>query len=122
MKVHGKDAQLLVNGVPFAYGVSWSASIQRDKVDVSTFADSWKRYTAGLPQVTGSFEGLYNSGSSNPAIQSVTGGNVVQLSFVASNIVVAYGSAWLDMSVQASVNDAVKCSGNFQSTGPWIFI
>lgn len=122
MKVHGKNAELWVNGSKVAYAVSWSVTVQREKVDVSTFADSWKRMAGGLPQATGAFEGLYDASGYNSMLDAATAGGPVSIDLKAtSGQTVASGLAWVEATAQASVTDAVRCSGTFQSSGPWSF-
>lgn len=122
MKVHGRNAELWINGSKVAYAVSWSAQLARDKVDVSTFADTWKVNYAGLPQITGSFEGLLDDGGSNLILSAAASGVPATIQLKAtSGYVVASGSAWVDASVNAAVSDAERCSGSFQSTGAWTF-
>jgi hypothetical protein len=114
--IHGKDASASIGG-EWLGGVTYAATITRDTADVSCFGDTWGIFVAGLPRVQGTFSGLHTLGGDSAAAAGVTG--LVSIAFYAGDTCVASGMAFVSSGVEAAVNDAVRVSGSFTSTGPW---
>ena len=114
--IHGKDASASIGG-NWLGGVTYAATITRDTADVSCFGDTWGVFVAGLPRVQGTFSGLHTLGSDSAAAAGVTG--LVDVAFYAGATCVASGRAYVSSGVEAAVNDAVRVSGSFVSTGEW---
>jgi len=97
--------------------VTYSATVTRDTADVSCFGDTWGIFVAGLPRVQGTFSGLHTIGGDSAAGAGMSG--LVSIAFYAGATCVASGMAYVSSGVEAAVNDAVRVSGSFVSTGPW---
>lgn len=127
-RYHGRKGKVLLStsGTTAATIVgslsSWSLSFSRDKVDVTSFQDTNKQYVVGLKDASGSFDGffddatialLYSAGDSNDGVKayfypSTDAGGIY-----------FYGPAWLDISINTAVGDAVKVSGTVSANGDW---
>lgn len=125
-RVHGRKGQIQIgNASPLAVIGSlsgWSISFTRDTVDVTSFGDTNKTYLSGLPDVTGSFEGtfdtLYMRSLHDEAAS--TDGTVIRVTPSTDYPTFYYtGPAFLDFSVTGNVGDAVKISGTFKAAGAW---
>jgi hypothetical protein len=114
--IHGKDASASIGG-EWLGGVTYAATITRDTADVSCFGDTWGIFVAGLPRVQGTFSGLHTLGGDSAASSGMSG--LVSIAFYAGATCVASGMAYVSSGVEAAVNDAVRVSGSFVSTGPW---
>jgi hypothetical protein len=114
--IHGKDASASIGGT-WLGGVTYSATITRDTADVSCFGDTWGVFVAGLPRVQGTFSGLHTLSSDSAVVAGMTG--LVDVAFYAKGVTVASGRAFVSSGVEAAVNDAVRVSGSFVSTGEW---
>jgi hypothetical protein len=125
-KVHGRSGEISI-GAASPYAVigslsGWSVSFTRDKVDTTSFGETNKTYLAGLKDVSGSFEGFFDTTYIRAifdAADSDTG------TFIRIEPSTVYpdnyftGPCWLDASVTGNVNDAVKISGTFSANGSW---
>jgi hypothetical protein len=129
--IHGKTAAASIGGT-WLGGVTYAATITRDTADVSCFGDKWGVFVAGLPRVQGTFSGLHTLGGDSAAAAGMTG--LVRIDFyVTATLVevspgvfeyqggtpIAGGMAYVSSGVEAAVNDAVRVSGSFVSTGEW---
>jgi hypothetical protein len=104
--IHGKNASANIGGMSAM--VEYSVEIAHAYVDASVYGDSWKYYFQGLPEVNGTFSGMYVGGS-------IPSSGVMSVSFSHG----PSGSAYVDISVSAAVNDAIRVSGRFKGFGPW---
>ena len=111
MPVHGKNATASVGGL-MMYGVEFTVEFSRDYIDASVFGDDAKYFFAGLPQTNGSFSGFYAGGL------SAAQGGLVGISFTTGAGSIS-GNGYVDASVSAAVNDAVRVSGRFKGVGKW---
>ncbi len=118
-KVHGKNGQVYINGVLVAQMAEWQFSVTREIVDVTVLADTWKNIYAGVPGIEGSFAGLYDNDGSDPVIAAAMVGLCTIALWSSAGQLVASGQGFVDVSVQANVSDAVRCSGTFKGTGAW---
>jgi hypothetical protein len=118
-KLHGKNGAIYINGSKVSNKTEWTLNMARDYADVSTFRDANKVYAAGLMDISGTFSGLLDV-DGDLALQSNDGtAYTVTLYAEDSTISVAYGPAFVDASVTASISDAVRISGNFKAAGAW---
>ena len=106
MAKHGKHAFASIGGMSAM--VQYSVEISHSYVDASVYGDSWKYYFESLPEVNGTFSGFYLGGE-----VGVHGPVSVSFSDGPS------GMAYVDMTVSAAVNDAVRVQGRFKGFGPW---
>lgn len=104
--IHGKHARAEIGGMTAM--VEYSVEIAHAYVDASVYGDSWKYYFQGLPEVNGSFSGFFVGGS-------IPHSGLMGISFLHG----PSGSAYVDISVSAAVNDAIRVSGRFKGCGAW---
>ncbi|MFA4972543.1 MAG: hypothetical protein WC683_08000 [bacterium] len=100
---------------------TWSLDMSRDTVEVTAFGDTNKVYVAGLKDIKGSFEGFWDDTNDNIYDGSDSADGVKLYLYPSSDAITKYwyGPAWLDMSVETGVGDAVKISANFSANGAW---
>ena len=80
------------------------------------FGDSNKTYVSGLPDVSGSFAGFYDSASAQLYTAAVDGvARKFYLYPSTADAIYWFGTATFDMSVETGVADAVKISGTFKA-------
>lgn len=125
-KIHGRNGEIqLGQGSPYTVIGSlnaWSISFTRDKVDVTSFGDANKSYLAGLKDVSGSFEGFFDTTyirSLFDESDSATGTNIRITPSTDEPNFYYTGPCWLDLTNTSAVNDAVKISGTFSANGAW---
>jgi hypothetical protein len=114
MAVHGKDASMTIGSLAVG-GVSYRYNVTYPMVDATVFGDEWQFNYAGLPSVEGSFEGFVTDGFPGAILAPVT------VALFANGGGYATGPAYVFAGVSAAVNDAVRISGTFKSTGEWTF-
>ena len=120
--LHGKDGAIYVDGVRIANKTDWSLQMNRDYADVTTFRDGNKVYAAGLRDVQGSFAGLFDTAGDLSISKADGQAYTVQVWAKDQVTLVASGPAYLDVSVTASVSDAVRVQGNFRAAGTWTVV
>lgn len=125
-KYHGRRGQIEIGaGSPRSIICSlssWNLSFTRDKVDSTSFCDANKTYLAGLKDVSGSFEGFFDTDDFRElfeAADSATGTTIRITPSLDAGEYYFDGPAWLDLSMTGSVTDAVKLSGTFSANGDW---
>ena len=106
MAIHGKNAFATIGGMTAM--VEYSVEIAHAYVDASVYGDDWKYYFQGLPEVNGTFSGFYLGGS-------IPKSGAMGISFSHG----PSGSGYVDISVSAAVNDAIRVSGRFKGFGAW---
>lgn len=100
----------------------WNLSFARDTVEVTSFGDTNKTYLAGLQDVSGSFEGFFDTDVISTLVAAGDDADAVWIRITPSTDypeIFFQGSAWLSVSMTGAVNDAVKVSGNFNANGTW---
>jgi hypothetical protein len=99
---------------------TWKLSLKTDYEDVSCFGDQNKVYVPGLKDVSGSFEGFWNSeeltlfeaaDAPTPGLLELTP-NTTEPTFKWS------GLAYIDAEIDCSMK-APKVSSEFMAAGPW---
>lgn len=124
---HGRNGMILLantgTGVPSAVLnlTTWSLDMARDTVEVTSFGDTNKTYVAGLKDITGDFDGFWNDQETKLFSGADSADGVFIYLYPSSNAPskYAYGPAWLDMSIDTGVGDAVAISGSFSAKGAW---
>ncbi len=127
-KKHGKNGAIYLGGAKGSGGVrvasktEWSLQRNRDYVDATTFGDTNKTYLAGLPNIQGSFSGFLDV--SGDLLLNAATSDAVQIYLYAddgvSPIEIAHGPGLVDGNVTASVNDAMRYTGEFRASGAWV--
>lgn len=86
-----------------------------DDIEVTAFGDTNKTYVAGLPDVKGSYAGFFDDATAQLYTAALDG--VARRFYLYPNNTNVgqywFGTATFDFSVDGSVSDAVKISGNF---------
>jgi hypothetical protein len=104
----------------------WKASFKTGKLDVTCFGDDNKVYIPGMKDVSGTVSWFWNSDpKASPilflAADAETPG---KLELVPNDTELLFswsGLAYLDASIDCSVDGAPAISGDFMAAGPWIF-
>lgn len=125
-RVHGRNGEIQVGAAsPLSVIGSlsgWTINFTRDKVDVTSFGDTNKTYLAGLKDVSGTFEGFFDTDyirSLMDESDSDTGTRIRITPSLTYPTNYYEGPAWLDLTNTGAVNDAVKVSGTFSANGTW---
>src|SRR4029453_7516396 len=99
----------------------WKADFKTDKIDVTCFGDQNKVYVPGMKDVSGDISGFWNS--ADPALfdaaDAVTPG---MLNLVPSTVEATFfwtGLAYMDASIDTSVDGAPAVTGTWMAAGPW---
>lgn len=126
-KLHGKNGAIYIGGAKGSGGIKvatkteWTLQRNRDYVDATTFGDTNKTYLAGLPNVQGTFAGLLDV--SGDVLLNAATSDAVQIYLYAddgtSAVLVANGPGFIDGTVNVSVNDAIRYTGEFRAQGAW---
>lgn len=104
----------------------WTFSNQRDFFDGSAFGDTNKRWFAGLRDAQGTYNGLLDMSGDLLLNAAGLGAQTLYL-YGDSNqggssiglYEVAHGSGFLDATVDCSLNDMIKISGQFRAAANW---
>ena len=126
-KLHGKNAAIYLGGakgsggVPVSVKTDWTLRRNRDYVDATTFGDTNRTYLAGLPNVEGTFAGLMDV--SGDLLLNAATSDATQIYLYADDggtpVLIANGPGFIDGSVNASVTDAIRYTGDFRASGAW---
>ncbi len=131
VKLHGKNGAVYIGGAVGAGGIKvaskteWTLQRNRDYVDATVFGDTNKTYLAGLPNVQGTFAGFLDT-SGDLLLNSATS-DTTQIYLYADDgtnpggsvKLIANGPALIDGNVTASLNDAIRYTGEFRASGSW---
>ena len=124
----GRNGRVLLastgTGQPTALlGVTkWSLDLSQDTIETTEFGDTNKTYVVGLRDLSGSFEGFWNDAETKlfAAAQSSDGSFMyLYPDITVSPTKYAYGPAWISVSMETDVGDAVKTSADFAANGAW---
>lgn len=98
--------------IPVVSLTSWSIDRSTEKLDTTAFGDTSKVYVQGLPDAQFQFEGFWDDTDTTPYTASTSAGAVKLYLYPSLDAPSKYfyGTAWVDFSVNTSVNDAVKVS------------
>lgn len=131
MSVHAGRTGVVYIAIESATGVAtncvslnaWTINRATDKIEVTAFGDSNKTYVQGLPDVQGTFSGFWNDSETKvfAGAASTTGVKLYLYPDSTAPTKYAYGTAWLDASIETPVSGAVTISGNFAAAGSWGF-
>jgi hypothetical protein len=100
---------------------TWKASFKQSYEDVTCFGDANLVYVPGLPDVSGSLGGFWNSAET--VIFEATKAPTPGMLELAPNSTEALfkwsGLAYLDADIDCSVKGAPKITSTFKAGGPW---
>lgn len=101
---------------------NWSYSAKRDRVDTTCFGDRNKKKVLGLPDISGSLGGFFNS--ANPVLfdvaDSTTPALLRLIPFKLEPQHYWQGLAYADASIKVSATGAVSVDGNWDAAGDWV--
>ncbi len=113
-------------GVIVAAKTEWTFSNSRDFFDGSAFSDTNKRWFPGLRDAQGTYGGLLDVSGDLLFSAAALGAQLLYLyadsNEGASSVAlyeVAHGSGFLDATVNCSLNDMVKVTGQFRAAANW---
>ncbi len=126
-RYHGKKGVVYISTTGTTAAVAavamnkWSLNMPTDKVEVSAFGDSNKRYVQGFPDVTGSLAGWWDDTSDQLYDASRSTDGVKLYLYPSSDAATKYwyGPAWVDFSIDVSVSGAVSVGASFVANGDW---
>lgn len=127
-RYHGRRGRVLLStdGSSAAVAVvslsEWALNMATDRVEVTAFGDANKVYVQGLKDVSGTFAGFYDDTETTiwSAVDSADGVKVyLYPNHTDAPSLYAYGTAFLDLSINTGVNAAVAVNGSFGAAGAW---
>ena len=121
--VHGKKGLVKIDGSTVGKAREWSADIQTERDDDTSFGDDWRSRSSGIKEVTGSIDFSYDSADS-AIIDGALGDVTVSLELYpdgAATTKALYGEAFLDCNLSISVTGVGRGTGSFESQGTWDF-
>jgi hypothetical protein len=100
---------------------AWTLNLATDKFEVTSFADTNKTYVQGLKDIQGTLGGFWDDTETKPfgGAASTTGVKLYLYPDSTAPTKYAYGTAWLDASIETPVNGAVTTSMNFAAASSW---
>lgn len=101
---------------------AWTLDRSTDTFDVTAFGDTNKTYVQGLPDLKGTISGSWDDSETKPFAGAISTNGVklyLYPDITNSPTKYAYGTAWLNASINVPVGGAVKLSGNFVAAASW---
>ena len=118
-RLHGKNAQIWLNGTQLTSKTTWRLAKAREYADVSVYGDLGKTFAVGLPAYDGSFAGFLEVGGEYAlSVAAMTVPVTVDL-YAEAGTLIATGPAYVDIEASADVNDAVRIGGTIRGSGAW---
>jgi hypothetical protein len=125
MERHGRNGRVIVGvgvGSQIVKLTKWTLNQTKDKVDVSGFGDSNKRYVFGKGDLTGTLAGWWDD-ANDKLFDSADAGVPVHLYLYPDAVNAAtqfwHGEALIDASIEVDSNGAIGISGSFAATDNW---
>jgi hypothetical protein len=100
---------------------AWSLDMSTDIQETTSFGDANKTYVQGLKDLKGRFSGFWDN-SETKLFTGADSADGVKLYLYPSTDIPGsyfYGPAWVNMSIDVGVGDAVKITANFVANGSW---
>ena len=99
----------------------WSIDQSQDAQEVTSFGDTNRTYVVGFKDLQGEFEGFWNDAETKPFTGADSTDGVKLYLYPSSSAVTKYwyGPAWVDVSIETSVDAPVSISGSFKANGAW---
>lgn len=100
---------------------SWTLNFETDTEEVTSFGDANKTYVQGLADVTMDFGGFWDDTDTilKAAAASTDGAKIYVYPSTNAPTKYAYGVAWVNYSLEGSVDGAVSVSGSAAAAGSW---
>lgn len=125
-KLHGRNGQILIGASSPETLIgslrAWTINFERDTVDVTSFGDTNKTYLAGLKDVSGTFEGFFDTEYFRTLMDESESDTGTRVQITPSTTVSGFyfqGPAWLTVNAASDVNGAITVSGSFRANGAW---
>lgn len=126
-KYHGQKGRVYISttgsgNAAQAVGLtSWSLDASSDRVEVTSFEDTNKTYVQGKKDISGEFSGVWDNATDNLFTGADSTDGVKLYLYPTADVTGKYwyGPAWLDASIEVSVDGAVTIKGSFQANGAW---
>jgi hypothetical protein len=123
VRTHGRNARLYVGIAsgsaapsPTLFHSSFDIQASTDQMEVTAWGDTGKTYLVGLPDAKGTYTGFYDVGGAD-LYTAALDGTARKFYFypdTTGNVgVYFFGTAFFDQSIQFSVSDASKVTGNW---------
>jgi hypothetical protein len=130
-RLHGKNGAIKmdptgVGGVTAVLVASlnkWDLDLATDKVKVTCFQDTNQVYVAGLPDVKGTYAGMYDPADGLVIFDVISGSVAPYLEMIpdfATPTVMFSGRGLLDGKISVDSNGAITIGGAFVANGPWV--
>lgn len=124
---HGKSGIVYISttGTGTASNVvnqtAWTLDLSTDLVETTSFGDSNKTYVQGLRNIQGTLSGFWNDTESKlfTGSTSTDGVKIYLYASSAATTKYAYGPAWLSVTMETGVADAVQVNASFSANGAW---
>jgi hypothetical protein len=124
---HGKSGLVYVSttGTGTASSVlrqtAWTLDLSTDLVETTSFGDSNKTYVQGLRNIQGTLSGFWDDTESKLFSGSTSADGVKVYLYPSSTALTkyAYGPAWLSVTMETGVADAVQVNTSFSANGAW---
>ena len=124
---HGKSGAVYISttGTGTASSVTfqtaWTLDLSTDLVETTAFGDSNKTYVQGLRNIQGTLSGFWNDAESKLFTGSTSADGVKIYLYPSANAPskYAYGPAWLSVTMETGVADAVQVNTSFSANGAW---
>ncbi len=101
---------------------AWTINRATDTFDVTSFGDANKTYVQGLADLKGTISGFWDDSETKPfaGASSSTGVKLYLYPDITNSPTkYAYGTAWLNASIETPVGGAVKLTSSFVAAASW---
>ena len=106
---------------PLAGTYSFTINKTTDRVEVTAFGDGNKTYVQGFPDVTGDFSVRFDDTDDTyfDAAESTTAVKIYAYPSRDAQTIYHYGTAWVDASMECTIDGAVNITGSFAAASTW---
>jgi hypothetical protein len=101
---------------------AWTLDRSTDTFEVTAFGDTNKTYVQGLADLKGTLTGVWDDSETKPFAGAISSTGVklyLYPDITNSPTKYAYGTAWLNASIETPVNGAVKLTSSFVAAASW---
>ena len=101
---------------------AWTLDRNTDTFEVTAFGDTNKTYVQGLADLKGTLSGSWDDSETKPFAGAISSTGVklyLYPDITNSPTKYAYGTAWLNASIETPVAGAVKLTSNFVAAASW---
>lgn len=126
-RIAGRNGALYMNltsggtAEPVAFLNQWTLDQATDRTDVTAFGDTTKTYVSGLPDAQGNYSGWYDNATAQFYTAALDG--VARKFYLYPDRTNAsqyfWGTAFVDMSIDISVDGAASISGTYAAATPF---